>query len=54
MKSEKQMLAQGIEIQEMDESGKLIPADKALKDKEIKMKNDLKKKNNILELDLLK
>ncbi|QXU50481.1 GLPGLI family protein [Chryseobacterium sp. D764] len=54
MKSEKQMLAQGIEIQEMDDSGKLIPADKAQKDKEIKRKNDLKKQNNILELDLLK
>ncbi|UTX49793.1 GLPGLI family protein [Chryseobacterium sp. MA9] len=54
MKSEKQMLAQGIEMQEIDESGKLIPADKAQKEKEIKRKNDLKKQNNILELDLLK
>ncbi|MGI9579769.1 GLPGLI family protein [Chryseobacterium sp. RRHN12] len=54
MKSEKQMVAQGIEIQEIDESGKLIPIDKAQKAKEIKKKNDLKKQNNILELDLLK
>jgi len=54
MKSEKQMLAQGVEIQEIDDSGKLVTQDKGKKEKELKMKNDLKKQNNILELDLLK
>lgn len=54
MKSEKEMLARGFILQEIDASGKLVDSEKGRKDKEIKMLNDLKKQNNILELDLLK
>lgn len=53
MKSERQMMAQGIVLKEIDESGKLTDRKDIKNDREKKMKNDLKKQNNILELDLL-
>lgn len=55
MKSEKQLLAEGVIIEEVDESGNVKPiSDKAKRDREMKLLNDIKKNNNIIELDLLK
>lgn len=55
MKGEKQMLAQGSNILEIDESGNLKPSsDKGRRDRQLKLLADIKKQNNILELDLLK
>ncbi|MCQ9638958.1 GLPGLI family protein [Chryseobacterium sp. WG14] len=55
MKSERQMMAQGVVIKEIDASGKMTTAsDSEKRDKEIKRRNDVQKENNILELDLLK
>lgn len=55
MKSERQMLAQGVVIMEMDASGKATKtSDSEKRDKEIKRRNDIQKENNILEIDLLK
>ena len=54
MKSEKQMLAQGIVLNEIDENGKMKPmTDRSKRERETKLLNDIKKENNILELDLL-
>ncbi|CAH0172937.1 GLPGLI family protein [Chryseobacterium sp. Bi04] len=55
MKSERQMMAQGIVVKEIDASGKMTTAsDSEKRDKETKRRNDIQKENNILELDLLK
>ncbi|NIF04880.1 GLPGLI family protein [Chryseobacterium sp. Tr-659] len=54
MKGERQMLAQGVIIQEIDDSGKTVDRNTVEKAREAKQKNDLKKENNIIELDLLK
>ncbi|KMQ64873.1 hypothetical protein ACM46_11730 [Chryseobacterium angstadtii] len=54
MKSERQMLAQGIIIEERDDSEKLIDPEKSRKEQEKKMKDRIKKENNPIELDLLK
>ncbi|TLX26660.1 GLPGLI family protein [Chryseobacterium indologenes] len=53
MKSERQMMAQGIIVQEIDESGKLTDRKGRVNDREKMMKDNLKKENNIIELDLL-
>lgn len=54
MKSEKNMIARGIIIQEIDDSGKVVDRKPGKNDREVKLKNDLKKQNNIIELDLLR
>jgi hypothetical protein len=55
MKSEKQMVAQGIIINEIDETGKMkLATEKSKRERETKLLNDIKKDNNIIELDLLK
>ncbi|WP_185290738.1 GLPGLI family protein [Chryseobacterium lactis] len=55
MKSEKQMAAQGIIINEIDETGKMkLATEKSKRERETKLLNDIKKDNNIIELDLLK
>ncbi|MFN1216086.1 GLPGLI family protein [Chryseobacterium kwangjuense] len=55
MKSEKLMQAQGRDIMEIDDSGKLVKtSDAKRKEREMQLINQIKKENNILELDLLK
>ncbi|KAB1232821.1 GLPGLI family protein [Chryseobacterium viscerum] len=54
IKSERQMMAQGVLMEMIDESGKLMDPEKALKDQEAVAKANIKKENNILELDMLK
>ncbi|RQO40860.1 GLPGLI family protein [Chryseobacterium sp. KBW03] len=54
IKSERQMMAQGVIMEMIDESGKLMDPEKALKDQEAVAKANIKKENNIIELDLLK
>lgn len=55
MKSERQMAAQGIVIEEIDDSGKTVAtSEKGKKDREARQMNDIKKDNNIIELDLLR
>ncbi|MCT2564129.1 GLPGLI family protein [Chryseobacterium herbae] len=54
MKSERQMMAQGVIIEERDDSGKLVDPEKSRREQEKKMKDRIKKENNPIELDLLK
>lgn len=54
MKSERQLMAQGVIIEEIDDSGKRVDPEKSLRDQEKKMKDKIKKENNPIELDLLK
>ncbi|MGK6340802.1 GLPGLI family protein [Chryseobacterium sp. DT-3] len=55
MKSEKLMQAQSRDILEIDDSGKLVKTSNAKRnDRETQLINQIKKENNILELDLLK
>lgn len=53
IKSERQMFAQGNIIEMRDNSGKIIDPEKNLRQQEKRMKDNIKKQNNILELDLL-
>ncbi|SFM99599.1 GLPGLI family protein [Chryseobacterium oleae] len=55
MKSEKLMQAQSRDVLEIDDSGKLVKTSNAKrKEREMQLINQIKKENNILELDLLK
>ena len=54
MKGQKQMLAQGTIIEMRDSSGKVLDPVKASRDQETKAKANIKRQNNILEIDLLK
>lgn len=53
IKSERQMFAQGLILEMRDNSGKIIDPEKSLREQEKKMKDNIKKENNIIELDLL-
>ncbi len=54
MKGQKQMLAQGTIIEMRDSSGKVLDPVKASRNQETKAKANIKRQNNILEIDLLK
>ncbi|MBL1220724.1 GLPGLI family protein [Chryseobacterium sp. L7] len=55
MKSEKLMQAQSRDVLEIDDSGKLVKTSNAKrKEREMQLINQIKKENNILEMDLLK
>lgn len=55
MKSEKLMQAQSRDVLEIDDSGKLVKtSNEKRKEREMQLINQIKKENNILELDLLK
>ena len=54
MKSHRQMLAQGVIMEMRDNSGKVLDPVKANRDQEAVAKANIKKQNNILELDMLK
>lgn len=54
MKGHRKMMGQGVTIEMRDSTGKIIDPEIARRDQEKRMKDQLKKQNNILELDLLK
>lgn len=54
MKGQRQLLNNGTIIEMRDESGKVIDPAKQMREDEKRLKEKLKKQNNILELDLLK
>lgn len=53
MKSQRQMMAQGVILEVRDNSGKIIDPEKSRREQEKRMKDNIKKQNNVLELDLL-
>ncbi|PIF46174.1 GLPGLI family protein [Chryseobacterium sp. 52] len=53
MKSERQMMAQGVIMEVRDNSGKIVDPEKSRRDQEKRMKDNIKRQNNILEFDLL-
>lgn len=54
MKGHRKMMGEGVITEVRDSSGKIIDPEKVRRDQEKRMKDNLKKQNNILELDLLK
>lgn len=54
MKSQRQMQAEGTIIEMRDDAGRIIDPEKARKEQEAMMKANIKKQNNILELEMLK